>query len=94
MSDHVGLVLPIVHLNGTSRDALLDQRCKFGQRLREAMEALSEMAPNGRDYYPDPPRMALAVTLHNLRMLALKSLFEQIQAEAVAIAECDPRSSG
>ena len=84
------LVLPIVHRNGTSREALIDQRCAAGARVREALAALAEMAPNGRDYYPEPGRFELARAQHNRRAAALRWLLEELQAEAEALAEGDP----
>jgi hypothetical protein len=43
---------PVVHLNGTSREELLDQVVKAGQALRQAINALHDAEPNARDYYP------------------------------------------
>jgi len=45
---------PIIHLNGTGHQELLAQAEKTRRAIGAAMEALIEMAPNGRDYYPDP----------------------------------------
>ena len=42
---------PSVHLNGTSRSALVAQYEAAAQGLRAALEGLVEASPNGRDYY-------------------------------------------
>ena len=43
---------PIIHLNGTSKDDLLQQYLDAGHALKAALTAMSMAAPNGRDYYP------------------------------------------
>lgn len=45
------LVIPRVHMNGTSRQELLAQISKALGALAEADRALAEMTPNDRDYY-------------------------------------------
>lgn len=44
------LVTPQINLNGTSRDALLNQQCKVLSAFDKLREAMSEAAPHGRDY--------------------------------------------
>jgi hypothetical protein len=44
------IVLPIVNLNGTSRQELLRQYVVGIDGLQKAITALREMAPHGRDY--------------------------------------------
>lgn len=46
------MTFPTVHLNGTSGDDLFRQVCEAGSALRRALAAMSEAAPNARDYYP------------------------------------------
>lgn len=43
---------PLVHLNGTSKEDLLDQVRNASIIARELKSALSTMYPNMRDYYP------------------------------------------
>ncbi len=43
---------PIVHLNGTSKEDLLQQYLDAGHALQAALEAMRGSYPNGRDYYP------------------------------------------
>lgn len=81
------MILPIVHLNGTSREELIRLRCEAGQKIREALAALAEMAPNGRDYYPEPGRFEKARAQHDLRAAALRHLYDEIEAEYLALDE-------
>lgn len=46
------LQLPIIHLNGTSGDVLIEQLSNASNALRIAINALMDAAPNQRDYYP------------------------------------------
>lgn len=41
---------PTVNINGTDRQQLLDGYMKARRALREAQEAVAEIAPHGRDY--------------------------------------------
>ena len=81
----LGLILPIVHLNGTSRESLLEDREKLYTALREADRALAQAGPNGRDFYPEPGLMEKAVAQHRRRQATLAGLIAEIEAEAIAI---------
>ena len=81
-------VLPVVHLNGTSREALIAMRLRAGSAVAKALDAMAEeMAPNGRDYYPAPGRLAAAEAQHRRRVAVLKDLLAEIQAEAEILAD-------
>ena len=43
---------PTIHLNGTSRQSLLDAATEARSAVDEAEIKLREVWPNGRDYYP------------------------------------------
>jgi len=45
------IMAPRVHLNGTSREVLLEDYLDAKQAVRLAIGALKACAPNGRDYY-------------------------------------------
>jgi len=45
------MVVPTVHLNGTSGQDLLDQNKEVAGYLRVGLTAMFEAAPNARDYY-------------------------------------------
>ncbi len=47
--------LPIIHLNGTSRQMLSDGYLNAHRKLLEAINAFSEIEFNPRDYYVDGP---------------------------------------
>jgi hypothetical protein len=55
------MIPPIVHMNGTSREALEKQLLDLHKSLRATSECLSHAWPNGRDYYPEPGRMDRAL---------------------------------
>jgi hypothetical protein len=82
-------VLPIVHLNGTSQESLIEQRAAFYRALGAAERALQDMAPDGRDYYPEPGRMEKARAQHARRLAVLGALRTEIEAE-IASLEADP----
>lgn len=84
------LILPIVHLNGTSRKDLIDMRCKASNCLREAIEGLSAIGPNGRDYYPVQGLFDQARDQHVRRLEALKGVYRELVAEVVALSDDTP----
>lgn len=66
---------PIIHLNGSSAESLLEDNAQAHHAVRKAIEALAAVAPNARDYYPkgdDAYRSARRE--HEERMLALLSV--------------------
>lgn len=75
------IILPIIHLNGTSRDALLDQLCEVYSALNDAMDKLRQASPNGRDYYPVPGLMDKAIEQHRRRQRVLSDLQAEIQEQ-------------
>jgi hypothetical protein len=48
------LALPVVHLNGTSRESLMDGQREVATALREALEKMTQNAPHPRDYLGAP----------------------------------------
>lgn len=42
---------PTVHINGTSREALLETHTTAMEAIRIALVDLEQCTPNGRDYY-------------------------------------------
>jgi hypothetical protein len=87
MNQDVNVVTPIVHMNGTGKQTLLNQREDVYTALREVERCICQMAPNGRDYYPEPGRMELAQAQHARRLGMLKQLMSEMVAEAEAIQE-------
>ena len=76
-------VLPICHLNGTARSALVEQRMNFLNGLYVAQKALAEMSPNGRDYYPVPGLLEKAVKAQERRTRILKMLYQEVETEVL-----------
>jgi hypothetical protein len=79
------LILPIVHLNGTSGNTLMGQREAVFLALEDAQKAFSGMAPNARDYYVVDGLMSKAQAQHERRVLILKALQDEIEAEITAL---------
>lgn len=77
-----GLVVPIVHLNGTGQRGLSAPLEDTVNHLYKAKEALAEGGPNMRDYYPYGPEgevaYATALGQHRARLGAIEALIEQL----------------
>jgi hypothetical protein len=77
---------PTVHLNGTSKTALLEQIEVAHAALRNAEQALAEMTPNGRDYYPQGPNAIYeALTEHRARQQKVTDVRVELERLAEAI---------
>ena len=64
--------IPTIHLNGTSKAALLHALTEADAAISKAGHALAETAPNARDYYPQgPSAYGKAADEHAARMTAL-----------------------
>jgi len=81
------LVLPQVSLNGTSRNVLVEQQCDVMQALEKLRDAMSEAAPNGRDYQFRPAEFAPARDAWDERMKIIHDMRKEIEAHAIAIQE-------
>ena len=81
------IVHPIVHLNGTGKDTLIEQRTLAYTALRMAVNGLKQMAPNGRDYYPVPGLLEDAVHQHMDRLRVINEIMDDLVAEIDHIEE-------
>lgn len=81
MTEKHPVVHPILHLNGTGRGDLLEQREAVYDALGAALHWLEKAAPNARDYYPEPGLFDKAVEQYRRRRRMLKDLQAEIQAE-------------
>lgn len=80
------MTLPTLHMNGTTKDALIESLCSASQALDLAYQALKETAPNGRDYYPQGPAALNAATDEHLdRLRRLDGIKKEIDALTIAI---------
>ena len=81
------VITPIVHLNGTSRESLIDGLLEVYNRLEGTREAWRRAAPNGRDYYLEPGRLEKAESQHRRRLEAIDHLQNDIEAEMNGISD-------
>lgn len=86
-TEQISIVVPAVHLNGTSANELMELRKTAYAALDHALAALREMAPNGRDYYLERDKMQKAVAQHRRRADTLVGLMEELQDEMRSIQE-------
>jgi len=75
------IIFPIVHLNGTSPEELIDLRENVYGKIRELRDEIKKMGPNGRDYYPEPGLLEKAQIQHFARLAVLDILAEGIESE-------------
>jgi hypothetical protein len=79
--------IPSVHINGTSRAALLRGYLDGIEALRTALEVMQRNGPNGRDFYPQgPDAMKEAQMEHTDRCLRVKMVMDELEAIAEAVA--------
>jgi hypothetical protein len=77
---------PLVHLNGTSKDALFTALLNAGRAVRIAIEAVRETAPHQRDYHPLPPAAwEQARAEWEARMASLHTVYKELEAIAIAV---------
>jgi hypothetical protein len=82
------MTLPTIHLNGTSKQSLVDGLCDASDALNTAYAALKQTAPNGRDYYTQGPQaLAAAQDEHLDRLRRLDAIKAEIDALTLAIDE-------
>lgn len=82
------MIIPTIHLNGTSKESLIEDLCAASNALRAAYDALKQTAPNGRDYYPQGPKaLEDATAEHFSRLSRVDSVRQEIESLAIAIDE-------
>ena len=80
------LKVPTIHLNGTSKDALIESYCEAIDALHEAGRKIAAAYPNARDYYVQGPDAACAaMRQHELRLEKLKSIVTELETMVQAI---------
>lgn len=81
MTFHTDLEIPLIHLNGTSRETLEEQVSTAYRAILNAVKALEGMAPNGRDYYPrGDAAFARATEQHRSRADRLVAIKDELMA--------------
>jgi hypothetical protein len=84
----LNLTLPTVHLNGTSRQALLDGYTHALAAIQAAQQALQQAAPNGRDYYPQGNHTINRATEEHVdRLRRLESIQRELNALALHVSD-------
>jgi hypothetical protein len=76
------VIVPTVHLNGTSSESLMAQLQKIDAALDATLSAMAEATPHNRDYYvqADPDAGYHARLAHGERMMRLEAVRAEIQA--------------
>lgn len=86
------MILPTIHLNGTSREALLAELERASSALRHALDALVQASPNARDYYPQgPAAFTQAISEHEARCAKVRAVKDEIEAIAQTLWGCRNR---
>ena len=81
-----GLMVPTIHMNGTSRESLIEQLCNAVDAMHDAGKLLAAAAPNGRDYYPQGnDAIYKASKDHEARMASLRKIIDELSAIAYEI---------
>lgn len=80
-------MIPTIHMNGTSKDALVEALLEAVHALHEAGSALAKTCPNGRDYYPQGEvAIHVAMQEHAARMAALRGIIVELETIAKKIS--------
>lgn len=80
--------LPLIHLNGTSKDSLTEDVWAAWTALEAAITTVVNARPNARDYYPlGPDAFKTAAKEHEARVEKLVSVQKELQALAEGIEQ-------
>jgi hypothetical protein len=83
----IPVITPIIHLNGNRKETLIANLEEAYRALRTAQDALRECAPNGRNYYPEPGRLAQAEAQYRTRQEHLQAVCDSLLVEVEKIEE-------
>ena len=81
------MIRPIININGSSAFDLIDQRRNAMDALLEAIDALKQCTPNGRDYPGHYDRCIADRETHFDRLSSLHALREELLDEALHIQQ-------
>jgi hypothetical protein len=88
------MMLPTLHMNGTSPKDLFANAQMNLDNLRGALDTMTETGPNARDYYPQGDQAFQAARAeHEARMTAVRGVINEFNALLEHIAD-DPYSQG
>lgn len=73
------MIKPTIHMNGTSPQDLLEGYSDAMEKVSDAVCALKNVAPNGRDYYPQgDAALSQAIREHNERVKAVELVLQEL----------------
>ncbi len=81
------MIRPTLSINGSSAADLIQPRRDAMDHLMDAIEALKQVTPNGRDYICERDRFIDDRTTHFDRLAALRVLREELLDEALHIQQ-------
>jgi hypothetical protein len=79
--------LPPLHLNGSGKKNLVNDRCDAIRALGDAINAMRLMSPHGRDYYTEEGSYEKAREQHMDRMERVAAVISELEAETQKIAD-------
>jgi len=79
------MIRPIMNNNGSSAEDLINPRRDAMDALQDAIEALKQAVPNGRDYPGDTIRCVEDRNIHFDRLATLHTLREELFSETLSI---------
>lgn len=83
------LAIPVVHLNGTSKDALVEQLRHALEAVNRASDAVASAAPHGRDYYvkADKDAYTVAARQHASRIIRLRDIAKELEEIGLGVLD-------
>lgn len=82
---YIELPLPQISINGTNKTELVSQQLAVIGALRLVSEAMTEAAPNGRDYQYRPDQLNVAIAAWTERQAMIVNLRRDLEKHAEAI---------
>lgn len=81
-------MFPVVNLNGTSRESLIEQNVAALSAVRAALSTVCDAAPHGRDFQISPAGdYVLARKAHFARVEQLLAMTREFEAIAMHLAQ-------
>jgi hypothetical protein len=81
------MIRPTLSINGSSASDLIDPRREAMDHLMDAIEALKQVTPNGRDYICDRERFIADRNTHFDRLAVLHTLRNELLEEALHVQQ-------
>lgn len=83
------VVLPIIHINGSTAQSLLNDLGEVQFNLHNAMAALLKNCPHKRNYYLKDGLFEEAMRQHEHRLTVLRGVLDSLRNEAEGIANME-----